>query len=116
MSVWDDPDTKVNNDFVKFDKVGDRVDGVIQSIRKHQFEDGSIAPQILLTLDDGSEKTLTVGQVKLKIAMSEQRPEVGDHISVVLTQIEKRGGGRTLKHFNLTVKRGERKADDLPPF
>jgi len=118
MSVWDDPDVKVNNDFIKFEKVGDRASGKILSIRKHRFDDGSIAPQILLQTDDGEEKTLTVGQVRLKIAMADQRPEEGDHLTVELTQIERRGGGKTLKHFDVSVKRGSGVSakHDEPPF
>lgn len=114
MSLWDDPEVKVSNDFVKFEKEGDRIAGTIQAIRKHRFTDGSVAPQILLKTDDGDEKTLTVGQVRLKLAMAEQRPEVGDHLTVALTQIEKRGGGKTLKHFDVSVKRGA--GADKPPF
>lgn len=111
MTVWDDPDLKVNSDFVKFETVGDKVAGTITAIRKHRFDDNSVAAQILLTTDDGEEKTLTAGQVRLKLALAEARPEVGDHITVTLTQVEKRGGGKTLKHFDVKVKPG-----DKPPF
>ena len=114
MSVWDDPEMRVNGNFVKFENVGDSVAGKIEFIRKHRFDDGSIAPQITLTCDDGDERTLTVGQVRLKVAMAEQKPEVGDHLTVTLTQIEKRSGGKTLKHFDVAVKRGV--AQDRPPF
>jgi hypothetical protein len=110
MSFWDDPDVKVGGDYVKFEKVGDGVAGTILSIRKHRFDDGSIVPQVLLRTDEDEEVTLTVGQIRLKVAFAEQRPEVGDHVTVTLTQVEKRAGGRTLKHFDVKVKQGEDKA------
>lgn len=106
-SIWDDKAIKGNANFVKFEAVGDKVSGRIDSVKKHSFEDGSVAAQILLTTDEGEEKTLTAGQVQLKAKLAELRPEVGDHITITLTQIEKRGGGKTLKHFDVQVKKGE---------
>ena len=107
---WDDPDLKPNGDFVKFENEGDSVTGEILKIGKHRFDDGSVAPQILLKTDDG-EKTLTVGQVRLKVLFAEQRPNVGDRITVTYTEKEKRAGGKTLKHFDLKVSAGS-----TPPF
>lgn len=117
-SIWDDPEIKSGGEFVKFDSVGDEVEGVITAIRTHTFEgkDGiKIVPQLHLTLDDGEERTLTAGQVRLKAALVEQRPEVGDRIKVKLTQVEPRGGGKTLKHFDVVVTKGKA-AGDEPPF
>jgi hypothetical protein len=56
---------------------------------------------------------LTAGQVRLKAALAEQRPEAGDHLTVTLKQVEKRSGGKTLKHFDVEIKRG---SGDKPPF
>lgn len=106
MSVWDNPELKVGGEFIKFDNVGDTVSGTINAIRAHRFDDGSVAPQILLVTDDGEERTVTAGQIRLKTALAEQRPEAGDHITVTFTQEEKRSGGKTLKHFDLAVRRG----------
>ena len=114
-STWDDPDLRTSGDFVKFDQVGDKVAGTVTGIRKHRFDDGSVAAQVLLTTDDGEERTLTAGQVRLKAALAEQRPEVGDHLTVTFTQNEKRAGGKTLKHFDVKVKRGGG-ATEAPPF
>lgn len=114
MSLWDDPEIRSGGEFVRFENPGDGVAGVITAIRKHRFDDGNVVPQINLTTDAGEERTLTAGQVRLKAALAEQRPEVGDHISVVYERQEKRAGGKTLKHFAVTVKRG---ADTkAPPF
>src|SRR5690606_2410057 len=107
MSIWDDPDMKVNDNFIKFEHVGDTITGDIITVRPHRFDDGSVAPQLLLTdVTDGDEKTVTAGQVRLKAALAQERPEAGDRITITLTQIEKRSGGKELKHFEVKVVRG----------
>jgi hypothetical protein len=105
-SVWDDPDLRVGGDYAKFENVGDSVSGTVNAVRAHRFDDGSVAPQILLTTDGGEEKTVTCGAIRLKVAVAEQRPEPGDHITITYTQEEKRAGGRTLKHWDVKVTRG----------
>ncbi|MEU5946286.1 hypothetical protein ABZ793_12080 [Micromonospora sp. NPDC047465] len=105
MSVWDDPEIREGGAFVKFENVGDTVSGTVTAVRSHRFDDGKVAPQILLTTDDGEERTVTAGQVRLKAALAEKRPEAGDHLTVTFTQNEKRAGGKTLKHFEVTVRR-----------
>lgn len=106
MSVWDDPEIRAGGEFVKLENVGDTVSGTITAIRTHRFDDGKVVPQVLITTDDGEERTLTAGQVKLKAALAEERPEAGDHLFVKLTSIEKRAGGKTMKHFDIEIKRG----------
>jgi hypothetical protein len=105
-SVWDDPEIKAGGEFISFEKVGDSVSGTINAIRTHRFDDGKVVPQILLTTDDGEERTMTAGQVRLKAELAAQRPEAGDHLSVTFSELEKRAGGKTLKHFNVVVTRG----------
>lgn len=107
MSVWDDPEIRSGGDFVKLENIGDTISGTVQAVRVHRFDDGKVAPQVLLVTDDGEERTLTAGQVRLKAALAEERPETGDHVTVTLTDIEKRAGGKTLKHFDVTVTRGQ---------
>jgi hypothetical protein len=99
---WSDPEMFSSGDFVKFDAVGDTVSGTITGVRKHMFEDGKVVPQIELDTADGP-KTLTAGQVRLKAALAEKRPGVGDLLTVTLTGIEKRAGGKTLKEFSVVV-------------
>ena len=103
-SVWDDEDMKVGGDFIKFDDINDTVTGTITAIRKHVWADGSASPQLFLMVD-GEEKTLTAGQIRLKAALAEQRPDVGDTLTVTLKDIEKRAGGKTLKIFDVAVTR-----------
>lgn len=105
-SVWDDPEIAVANDYVKFENVGDFVSGTVTAVQVHRFDDGKVAPKLIIETDEGDEKALTAGQVKLRAALSEQRPEAGDHIKVTFTEEEKRPGGKTLKHFNVEVTRG----------
>lgn len=102
-SVWDDPEIKAGGEFVKFESVGDTVSGTITAVRAHRFDDGKVVPQVLLTTDDGEERTMTAGQVQLKAKLAEARPEAGDHLTVTLTEVEKRAGGKTLKHFTIVV-------------
>jgi hypothetical protein len=108
--MWDDPELRSGGEFVKFENPGDRVAGVITGTRKHRFDDGNVVPQIFLTTDEGEERTLTAGQVRLKAALAAERPEVGDHLTVVYERQEKRTGGKTLKHFAVSIRRGG------PPF
>lgn len=105
MSVWDDPELRVASDYASFNEVGDSVSGTVTGVFAHRFDDGKVVPKIMLETDDG-EIALTAGQVRLKAALSEKRPEVGDTLSVKLTEIEKRAGGKTLKHFDVAVIKG----------
>ena len=102
-SVWDDPDFAVVDDFVKFESVGDTVTGEILNIRKHVFDDGKVVPQLILRCDDGAERTVSAGQVRLKAALAEKRPGIGQTITITLSEIEKRSGGKTLKHFDVVI-------------
>ena len=109
-NVWDDPDMKTNSDFVKFETVGDTCTGKILNITKKVWDDGTVSPQLTLDTAEG-ERTLTAGQARLKAALAEQRPAIGDTIKVTFTSLEKRVGGKTLKHFDVAVKRGIPTAD-----
>jgi hypothetical protein len=97
---------KVGGDYIKFENVGDTVTGQVLSIGAHKWEDGSVSPQIVLSTAEG-EKTLTAGQVRLKAALAEKRPNVGDTITITYSDLEKRAGGKTLKHFDVKVIAGD---------
>lgn len=104
MSVWDSPGMNVGGDYVKFDQIGDNIAGIIVEVTVKRWDDGTISPQLLLDTPDGV-KTVTAGQIRLKAALAEQRPEKGDYISIRLSDIERRSGGKTLKHFDVQVQR-----------
>lgn len=101
-AFWDDKEIFPSGDFIRFETIGDTVTGTITAMRRHVFDDGKIVPQIELDTADGP-KTLTAGQTRLKAELVELRPQVGDRISITMTAIEKRAGGRTLKHFDVTI-------------
>jgi hypothetical protein len=109
MSVWDDPEMRTASDYASFNEVGDSVSGIITGVFAHRFDDGKVVPKIMLDTTDG-EIALTAGQVRLKAELSEKRPEVGDTLTVTLTEIEKRAGGKTLKHFDVVVVKGGKPA------
>ncbi len=102
MSVWDSVSVDTG-DYVSFTNVGDSVTGVILAIGTKTWDDGKVDPQLTIKTADG-EKTLTAGQVRLKAALIEKRPEVGDTIWIKLREIEKRAGGKTMKHFDVAVQ------------
>ena len=97
---WDDPDFAVGGDYIKFDTPGTEVVGTIRHIGRKVWDDGSVAPQLLLSVD-GEEKTLTASQTILKVKLNEVRPAVGDTIRVTYIGTEPRPGGKTLKHFEV---------------
>jgi hypothetical protein len=102
-NVWDDPELLIASDFVKFETVGDTVTGTIRAIKVHRWEDGTACPELILDCGADGEKSLTAGQVRLKAILAEKRPNVGDVITVTFTELEKRSGGKTLKHFDVVI-------------
>lgn len=106
MSIYDDPDLQSDAEYVSFDAVGDGVEGVVFNIGKHAWDDGKVSIKLNIRTENG-DKTLTAGQVKLKALIQEQRPEIGDTVKIKMTQVEKRTGGKTLKHFAMTTTKGD---------
>jgi hypothetical protein len=114
MSIWDTPGMNTSGEYVTFTNIGDTISGTIANLRIHKWDDGNTSPQITLTTGDG-EKTVTAGPIRLKLALAEHRPEIGDHITITLTDIEKRAQGRTLKHFTVHVIRAGQPAPPPVP-
>ena len=105
-SVWDDPELVTASEYVKFENVGDSVAGTVLAVQVHRWDDGTACPKLVIDTGDGEEIALTASQMRLKALLAEQRPEAGDHITVTFTEVEKRPGGKTLKHFDVQVTRG----------
>ena len=105
-SVWDNPEMKVQDNYVKFENVGDSVEGTVVGVEAHRWDDGSVSPKLIISDFNGEERVVTAGQIRLKAALAEQRPESGDYISIRFTSLEKRQGGKTLKHFDVEVRKG----------
>ncbi|MEI6258267.1 MAG: hypothetical protein WCQ77_16700, partial [Planctomycetota bacterium] len=57
----------------------------------------------LVFVEDGA-RTVLAGQVLLKQALWEARPEIGDQLSIELIAITN-SGGKTLKRFKVSVTR-----------
>ena len=104
MSIWDSPEFNGSKKYVNFDIPGDSISGTVTGLGIQSWSDGTFAPRIELSTESG-EQTITAGQIRLKIALTEKRPEVGDYISITLTQIEDRGNGKSLKHFDVIVNK-----------
>jgi hypothetical protein len=102
MSIWDDPELHVSDDYVKFETPGDTITGTITALRIHRFDDKPV-PQVVIRTPEGHDRTVTGGQARLKALLAEKRPDVGDTITITMTNIEKRAGGKTLKHFEVDV-------------
>jgi hypothetical protein len=131
VSIWDDREIVSTGDYVKFEAVGDSVEGFITDIMRHTFTDNEtgekrVAPKLTFACTDGIERILTAGQIRLRLRLVELRPEVGDYLKVVMTELEKRGK-KTLKHFDVVHRKGDgtvpaatkaatRPASDKPPF
>lgn len=106
MSIYDDPDLVVSNEYIKFEEVGTEVTGDVISVGKHTWENGDKCIKLVIRDDDGTDRTLTAGQMKLAEKLKELRPDAGDRIRIKFTEIEKRPGGKTMKHFDVDVKAG----------
>jgi hypothetical protein len=111
MSIWDSPELNISKKYANFEAIGDSVEGVVTEVGLQTWSDGTFAPKITLS-NDSDEKIITAGQIRLKIALTEKRPEVGDYLKVSLTHIEDRGAGKMLKHFEVDVT----KPSFSPPF
>jgi len=131
MSIWDDKDIASTGDYVKFEAVGDGVEGTITNLERHTFTDDEtgekrITPKLTIVCTDGTERILTAGQIRLRLRLVELRPEVGDYLKVTMTELQKIGK-KTLKHFDVEHRKGDgalppvapkasTKGTDSPPF
>lgn len=115
---WDDPDVKVSTDWMKFDAVGDNVEGTIAKLGKKTWPDGSVGIEI--TFKEEDVPAVTASQVLLKTALFNLKPEAGDKVRIELGAVEKRPGGKTLKQFKVDLTRGSdgstESVDQTVPF
>jgi hypothetical protein len=96
-----------SGDFVKFTNVGDQIVGVIKEIREGKDFNGSPCPELILETEDGEEKTLTAGQVRLKALLAEKRPQVGDKVRITYSGVGAASPGKAPpKEFTVEVKAG----------
>lgn len=110
-----------SGDFFKFENPGDAITGTITALQVKTWPDGSSSPQLVLDTEDAEGVVVTAGQAQLKAKLFEQKPAVGDQVYIKFTETEKRSGGKTLKHFDVRVKKAAEKPapvvdDSKPPF
>ena len=106
--IWDEFQT--TGDWVTFDQVGDKVVGTVKAVRRGKDFNGNPCPELIIDVDDQGEKTLTAGQVMLKSALADKRPQAGDRIAIVYSGIgDAKPGKAPAKLFDVTVK------SDTPP-
>lgn len=100
MSIWDDPELAAPPEpqFVRLDKPGDGFEGIVESVTKQNFDDGTVAPQITFRDPDGEQRSWTAGQLDSKRKLAELRPVKGDYISVQFT-----GTTGKFKHIDIRV-------------
>lgn len=95
--------------FAKWVAIGDQVTGTLTRIEEEGGEtvQGDPCPELTIETEDGHEVQVTCSQARLWTRVAELDAEgallVGRHIEIELTDIEKRNGGRTLKHFRVEL-------------
>ena len=104
-----DYDAYTGGDYVRFNEPGDGVIGTIKAVREGRDFNGNACPELVLEVDDnGAEQTVTAGQVMLRAALAEKRPQVGQRIRIVYTRNGPVGaGGNPAKEFTVDVKDGQ---------
>jgi len=92
---------------------GDKITGIVKSVRIATMPDGNRYPSLTLVAS-GVEREVLASQTQLLRLLAEKKPNVGDTLTIEFTRIEKLAGGKTMKHFNVTVTAGKTNtADDL---
>jgi hypothetical protein len=107
---WDDPELKKaaeGGDYTKFVDLGDTAAGTIKTMKKKDF-DGRTAVEV--EFDD--ETKVTFGQVLMLRDLFAFQPVPGDHISVTLANVEKKGA-KTLKLFRGTITRANGSVEEF---
>lgn len=95
------------SDWMKFDEVGDEIIGIIKEVRQGTDFNGNPCPELVLELDDGSEKTVTAGQKLLKVVLAEKSPQVADKIRIIYSGVGAAQPGKAPpKEFTVDVKPG----------
>lgn len=106
MTEFDWNEYRQTGDWITFSEVGDSVVGVVVAVRTGQDFNGRPCPELVLDVD-GSEKTLTAGQVMLRAALAAEQPQAGDRVAIVYSGVgEARPGKAPAKLFDVTVQRG----------
>jgi hypothetical protein len=90
--------------FVKFEKFGDGVEGVIVDARIHQFSpDDDELPQYDIKTNTGAIRTWTVSQADAYRQVCELQPQIGNRISAIYESDYRTANGKTGKRIVVTI-------------
>jgi hypothetical protein len=116
MSInWSEYERPSGGEFLRWkpETEGDAIEGAITSIRIATMPDGNRYPSLTIN-SNGDNYDVLASQTQLLRLLAEKKPSVGDKISIKFTRTEKLAGNKTLKHFEVTVAKGEPvNADEL---
>jgi hypothetical protein len=85
---------------------GDKITGVVKSVRIATMPDGNRYPSITIS-SNGTDYDVLASQTLLLRLLAEKQPQPGDTIAIHYTRLEKLVAGKTMKHFHLEVIKGK---------
>ena len=102
------PPPPVSGSFAKFDVAGTEYEGLVIDINGDGTDfNGNKCPQVVLDRGEAGHLTITCGQAQLwsktVAAVDSGELRVGVWAKFAHTHVEKRTGGKTLKHFDIKV-------------
>jgi hypothetical protein len=92
---------KYSSDFVKFEEVGNRVEGTLLGVAEETGTSGDSYPVLKLDTHEG-ECRIRASQYKLKELLAVKDPQDGDWLEIELTGFEQASKGK-MKIFRLDV-------------
>jgi hypothetical protein len=96
---------RYKSNYMKFDSVGDSIEGTILALSEGEDFNGHPCPQLTIDTDSGPRK-VTCGQVMLQAALAEKEPLEGDFVRITYSGAGEIRPGRTpAKLFSVTVTR-----------
>jgi hypothetical protein len=114
-SFWDDPEVKAalaRPTYAKFEKSGDKVVGTVFNLRTHQWDDGRRGVQI--RFEEDGVPIVTASQILLVQHLRDLCVEVGDGLSIELTDVD-RSNGKTLKKWRVERPRDGETVIEVSP-
>lgn len=92
--------------FVKFDEIGDSVEGEVVLVQEGQDFNGNPCPELIIETPGAGTKTVTAGQAMLKVALAEKQPQKGDRVRITYSgHGEGKPGRAPSKLFEVVVEK-----------
>jgi len=103
----DFPWEEYSGDWITFAEIGDSVVGTLKDIHRGKDFNGNPCPELVIDTAEGT-KTVTAGQVRLKLALADARPQVSDKIAIVFIGYAPASGGQNpAKLFEVKVQKSD---------